>query len=252
MKAFLECVPCVLNQVVEVINREVPTLDKREKILKTVLAQFQKLPLTKMTPPELTQQAHNILRELVGKEDLYKDIKEQTNKEALELFPKLELIVKKAKDPLITSMKLAIAGNVIDYGPTHRMDVMETIVRVLKTELKSDHYDEFSRRLLKTKSILYVLDNAGEALFDKLLIKQFIDKGIEVVLAVKSRPILNDVTLEDAKSAGLDKMKVKLIESGSETAGTEFKDTTKEFRKAYAGADLVIAKGQGNFETLKR
>ncbi|MBU0573454.1 MAG: DUF89 family protein [Candidatus Margulisbacteria bacterium] len=252
MKAFLECVPCVLNQVVEVIQRQALSLDRKESILKSVMAELQKQPISKLSPPELTQQAHKILHKFIAKEDFYKEIKEQTNREALELFPRLEKIVKNAKDPLLTSMKLAIAGNVIDYGPAHRMDVMQTIDRVLKAELKSDHYKKFIKSLRNAKKVLYVADNAGEIVFDKLLIQQLLDRGIAVVVAVKSKPILNDVTMPDAKAAGLDQMGVNIIKSGSETAGTMFEDTASEFKKIFNEADLVIAKGQGNFETLKR
>jgi len=249
MRALLECIPCVLNQSVEVLRRLVKDQHRRTEILTAVLKRLSELPITDMTPPDMTFEIHKILKQMIGHDDLYDEIKHQNNQQALKLYPKMEKTVHSSKEPLLTAIKLAIAGNIIDYGPNHKFDVEQTIEKVLKQELKSNHLDEFKRKLSAARKVLYIGDNAGEIVFDKLLIDQ-ISKGTEVVFAVKSAPALNDITINDAKEVGMQEI-AKVIESGSVIAGTIYEKTTAEFKKSFKEADLVIAKGQGNFETLK-
>ncbi|MFH1683662.1 MAG: ARMT1-like domain-containing protein, partial [Candidatus Margulisiibacteriota bacterium] len=170
------------------------------------------------------------------------------NREALELYPYLKKVVKKAKDPLLMAIRLAIAGNIIDYGALAEFDIRKTVKEVLKKKFAVSDYKRFKKDLKKAKLLLYVGDNAGEIVFDKVLIEELI-KHVEIVFAVKSKPVLNDVLMADAKMVGMDKV-VRVIPSGSDHAGTTVSKGTKEFKKLYRKADIVIAKGQGNFETM--
>ncbi|MBU0687355.1 MAG: DUF89 family protein [Candidatus Margulisbacteria bacterium] len=248
MKAFLECIPCILRQAIQILKSNVKSPRKREQIIKAMLRCLEKIDVFKLTPPEATKFAHDEMKKLVGKEDLYAKEKDESNKEALSLYPRLKRMVQKAKDPLNMALRLSIAGNIIDYGAHSEFCVHSAIESVIDRKFAIDNYQEFTRRLRKAKQILYVGDNAGEIVFDKLLVQE-LKKYAEVVFAVKSKPALNDVLMKDAKFVGMDKL-CKVIKSGSDNAGTILSQTTKEFKKVYNAADFVIAKGQGNLETL--
>ncbi|NQU17535.1 MAG: DUF89 family protein [Candidatus Saganbacteria bacterium] len=250
MKAFLECVPCVLNQIIKILRKKVKNQKKREKILLDVLRCFSTIQLSSVTPPELTHEGHSILRKHLGNKDFYKEEKEESNKEALALVPKLEKTIRQSKNKLHDALLLAIAGNIIDYGPEHKFDINKTLRLVLKKKLSGKQFNLFRKKIKGSKRLLYICDNAGEIVFDRLLIEYLIENyDLEVTVAVKSKPVLNDALIEDARFIKLDKF-VGVIESGSVTAGTSLDKVNKEFKDAYDKADIVIAKGQGNFETL--
>ncbi len=250
MKAFLECTTCIIRQTMEILQRLVDNEKKRETILRQVLLALSKLEITSLSPPELTRQVHIVLQKMIGQKDLYKELKKQSNQEVLELYPALKKEVKISKDPLLTAIRLAIAGNVIDFGALHRFDLDSTIKKVLTAKLPKNDYDKLKQILGQgRKKILYVGDNAGEIVFDRVLIEE-LNKAAEVTFAVKSKPSLNDVMMEDAEQVGLDKI-CKVIESGSTTPGTVWSETTPEFRRIYHEADIVIVKGQGGYETIE-
>jgi len=248
MKAFLECISCIIRQTIEILNRTVKNEKKRQKILSSVIQKLSKIDIYKMTPPEATKYAHDEIHRLSGIKDLYKEPKKQNNREAMELYPYLKKLVKKSSDPLMMAIRLAIAGNIIDYGALAEFNIRKTIKEVLKKKFAILDYRKFKRDLKKSKFLLYIGDNAGEIVFDRVLIEELI-KYVKVIFVVKSKPVLNDALIDDAKMVGMDKV-VNVIESGSDHAGTTAADGTREFKRLYQKADIIIAKGQGNFETL--
>ena len=248
MKAFLECISCIIRQTIEILRRIVRSEKKRQRILAAVIGKMAKVDIHKMSPPEATKYAHDEIQRITGIKDLYKEPKKQNNREALQLYPYLKRLVRKARDPLLMAVRLAIAGNIIDYGALAEFDIKHTVKDVLGKKFAVSDYKRFRRDLKKAKLLLYIGDNAGEIVFDRVLIEELIKK-IEVVFVVKSKPVLNDVLMEDAKMVGLDKV-VKVIKSGSDFAGTIPSKGTKEFKELYKSAEMVISKGQGNFETL--
>lgn len=248
MRAFLECISCIIRQTIEILRRNVSKEKQRRKILAAVVRKLSKLNIYEMTPPEATKIAHDIIHRMTGIKDLYQEPKRQNNLEALELYPYLKRLVKKANDPLLMAIRLAIAGNIIDYGALAEFDIKSTVKDVLKKKFAVSDYKRFKKDLAKAKLMLYVGDNAGEIVFDKVLIEELV-KRVKVVFAVKSKPVLNDVLMTDAKMVGMDKV-VKVIASGSDHAGTTVSRGRPEFKKLYRKADMVIAKGQGNFETM--
>jgi len=145
---------------------------------------------------------------------------------------------------------LSIAGNIIDYGALASFDVESKIQEALKMDFAINHYDELVNSLGKAKRILYIGDNSGEIVFDKLLIEQ-LPKNIKVTYVVRSEPTLNDVLVEDARLVKMDEV-ADVIQSGSSCAGTILEKTTQEFKEALNSSDFVIAKGQGNYETIER
>lgn len=248
MKAFLECISCIIRQTIEILRRNVKREKQRRKILAAVVRKLSKLNIYEMTPPEATKFAHDVIHRMTGIKDLYQEPKRQNNLEALELYPYLKRLVRSAKDPLLMAIRLAIAGNIIDYGALAEFDIKSTVKEVLKKKFAVSDYKRFKKDLKRAKFLLYVGDNAGEIVFDKVLIEELVNK-VKVIFAVKSKPVLNDVLLADAKMVGMDKV-VKVVESGSDFAGTIPAKGNKEFKKLYRQADIIIAKGQGNFETM--
>ena len=215
----------------------------RERILQDILVNLSKIPASSVTPPDMTHVAHSIVRKHLGKEDFFEEEKDESNREALKLVPK-------TVKTLHTALLYAIAGNIIDYGPDHKFDISKTIKKVLKKKLATKHFKALKKKLEDSRKLLYICDNAGEIVFDRLLIEYLSEEyELKVTVAVKSKPVLNDTLLEDAKLIKLDKI-VDVIPSGSVTAGTSLDKTNAKFNKIYKEADIVFAKGQGNFETL--
>ena len=248
MQAFLECYSCVIRQTIEILQRTVKSEKKRQKILRAVIRRIAEVDISKVDPPLLTKYAHEVIHKLSGIKDLYKEPKKQNNKEAMELYPYLKGLVKKAHDPLLMAIRLAAAGNIIDYGALAEFNVKKTVQEVIEQRFAVLDYDKLKQDLSHGGLLLYIGDNAGEIVFDRVFIEELV-KRVSVVFVVKSKPVLNDVLMADAKMVSMDKV-VKVIESGSDFAGTDPRFATKEFKKLYNKADVIIAKGQGNFETL--
>jgi hypothetical protein len=201
----------------------------------------------KTTPAYATTQAQKILKETLNHHDPYYKVKKEFNEKARHLYPRLREMVENSDDRFFTAVKLAIIGNIIDFGAVDEFDIDETLSNILKNGLDICHYTEFKEAVSQATNILYLADNTGEIFFDRILIEEL--RGIPIILVVKEAPILNDATIEDAKLAGLDKL-AKIIKSKS-AVGTPLEDTTKEVLDAFKDSDLIISKGQGNYETLK-
>jgi uncharacterized protein with ATP-grasp and redox domains len=201
------------------------------------------------SPPAMAQRIHRKLREISGVYDPYREKKDRQNFLASEIISSLRSKLETADDSLQLAVRLAIAGNVIDLGVNGNLsvtDVRQAINQSLTKPLVGE-YDQFRKDLEKAQSILYLADNAGEIAFDRLLIENILPK--RVTLVVRGAPVINDATLADARAVGLDNI-VEIIDNGSDAPGTIISDCSPEFRWRFANADLIIAKGQGNFETL--
>jgi len=245
MKTYLECIPCFLRQSLEAAKLAGVDEDAQKKIMDEVSVLLPGFSLN-VTPPEIARTVYGIVDKYTGGEDAYKTVKEKSNAMALELYPRLKKVVEGSSDVLLSGLRLAVAGNVIDYGVPRSFDVEKEIEECLEKDFAVFDYDHFSAALRAAKNVLYLLDNAGEIVFDKILIEE-IDK--DIICAVRGKPIINDVTMEDARRVGLDKV-TTVISSGSDVPGTVVSECSKEFREIYERADLIISKGQGNYETL--
>jgi len=201
------------------------------------------------SPPVMGQRVHRLIRELTGNTDPYRQIKSQLNRLALRLYPELKTRVARAADPIDTAVRLAIAGNVIDsgvYSHLDEADVRAAVERALVVPMTGSVMD-FLDAVSAAEDILYLADNAGEIVFDRLLIEQMpLDK---VTVAVRGAPVINDATMDDARLAGLLGL-VEVIDNGSDAPGTILEDCSASFRERFNEADLVVSKGQGNYETL--
>lgn len=253
MKSNIECIPCIINQSIKTCRianaDEALLLD----IVKKVMLGLQNADLNS-TPPGLSRNAWNIINKELGNKDPYRNIKDYYNKEILQVEPKLQHIIDKDNDPSYTALKLVITGNIIDFGAKNHVDkdlVFNMINEVKKSPLIIDHSQVMFNAILGSQNLLYIGDNAGEIVFDKVFIR-FLKKHyphLHVTFAVRGGPIINDVTREDAATTGIDKL-ADIIDSNDNTPGIVLEKAGKEFIEHFNSADVIIAKGQGNYESL--
>jgi damage-control phosphatase, subfamily I len=248
MNISLDCLSCFVRQALDV-GRQVsddPVL--HEKLMRGVLRKISDADYS-LPPPVLAQQIHHELRTITGVADPYKKQKLEHNELALNLLPKLMQRIANSDDPLICAARFAVAGNVIDLGAKSGADlgdVLQAVEFAMQEPLNGD-IEAFRDAVANAEKILYLGDNSGEIVLDRLLIEQLQPK--RVTFAVRGGPVINDVTEEDAQFVGLHEM-VTVIGNGADVPGTDLDQCSEEFREVFNSADLIISKGQGNFETL--
>jgi uncharacterized protein with ATP-grasp and redox domains len=247
MKVHLDCFPCFLKQTLIAVRLGTKNEALQVKVLKGVLEEIRNTDIAK-PPAYSTTFLHRKIRQLLGK-DPFKDIKSEYNQLALGLYPELKKKIEQSDDPLWTAVRLAIAGNVIDFGIFTSVDIIGTINKALNNPLTIDKYRLFVDTISDNSEVLYLLDNAGEIVFDRLLIEVLLNMGKKVTAVVKGQPVLNDVTTDDAVEIGLTNI-CEVINNGSDCIGTILELTSDEFRHRFDSSKLIISKGQGNLETL--
>ena len=248
MKTYFECIPCLLRQTLEAARLTTDDETIHEQVLRKVLRAVSEMNLRE-SPPLMAQHIHRLIRQMTGDNDPYSDIKDRFNHFALVLYPELKERIERSREPLDTAIRLAIAGNIIDSGVNCHIDetqVHNAIEHALTAPLAGDP-EEFREMISEAKDILYLADNAGEIVFDRLLIEQMPLK--KVTLAVKGSPVINDACLVDAQATGIADL-VEVIDNGSDAPGTILGECSEAFKRRFENADLIIAKGQGNYETL--
>jgi uncharacterized protein with ATP-grasp and redox domains len=245
LKAYPGCYSCLIDQTRKTIGLTGQGPQMAQKIEREIRSFLDHNPFED-APAELGREVYRIIAGFTGIEDPFKAIKEEYTHKALALYPKMKSWIRESEDPLMTAVKLSIAGNIIDFGLVHRFRLEDEIRNVLTEALAIDHFSEFRRRVDRAAYILMLGDNAGETVFDRLLIEEI---KPPVKYAVRSRPIINDAVYEDAVAAGLDQV-AEVFSSGSDAAGTSLPLVTGEFREIFKAAPLIISKGQGNFECL--
>ena len=247
MEIYLDCIPCFIRQALEASKMATNDKAKQEKILKKVLSELEKTSLKNKIPTEIARKVHRIVREVTKNDDPYKKVKDEYNRKALKMYPSLKRKVARSKDRLLTATKLAIAGNIIDFGPGYKFDLEKTIKDVLAQDFAINHFNQFKKALNKSKKIIYLGDNTGEIVFDRILLEEL--KGKEITFVVKGGPIINDATVEDAKFVAIDKIaKIERVSNGMPGTGPD--RNSKRFIKKLKNADVVVSKGQGNYEAL--
>ncbi|MEW6067196.1 MAG: ARMT1-like domain-containing protein [Nitrospirota bacterium] len=247
MRVYIDCFPCFIRQSIIALRLGTKDESLQESILKSTLEYIEKADTSK-PPAYTTTFIHRKIRQMLGR-DPFKDIKSEYNQIALRLYSSLKAAIEKSSDPLWTSTRLAIAGNVIDFGIFTSVDIEGAITRALNDQIAVDDYAFFKEAISNTNEILYLTDNAGEIVFDRLLIETLTHLGKEVKAIVKGSPVINDCTMEDAKESGLANV-CEIADNGSDAVGTILQWTSSAFQKTFENAPLIISKGQGNFETL--
>jgi uncharacterized protein with ATP-grasp and redox domains len=248
MRTSLDCIPCLLRQALEAGRLVSSDPLVHERIVRDTLEWIGETDF-RQSPPVLAQRIHRRLRELTGVDDPYRLAKDRLNRLAIGLLPELRAEIVAARDQFALAVRLAIAGNIIDLGVNGSLteaDVRRSIDQALSEPVQG-RLEELRQACQQAPRVLYLADNAGELVFDRLLIEHLGPDRITV--AVRGAPVLNDATVEDARAAGLPEI-VEVIDNGSDAPGTILEDCSAAFRRRFSEADLVIAKGQGNFETL--
>ena len=257
MRTYLECIPCFYRQALDAA--QIAGAD--ELIQKKIIDELSQLiPIFSLetAPQEMGRAVYGLVGKISGVKDPFKEIKENSNKFALKLYPELKKEIENSEDRLLAAAKLSIIGNIIDYGAKNSLNVAEEIDYLFKGNFIINNknnsttfkYNQFKEALNKVDTIIYLADNAGEVVFDRLLIEELVKElGKEVIYVVKGKPIINDALIEDAIFCGINKV-TKITSSGSDAPGTILKHCSPEFMELYQDAELIISKGQGNYEAL--
>jgi uncharacterized protein with ATP-grasp and redox domains len=223
--------------------------DVHVRVVREVAALVADLDMHR-TPPEMGRRIHAIVRRITGHPDPYAEVKRRFTGAALELLPELERLVDESDDRFATAVRIAIAGNIIDFGsqPDLGLEAMRaSLESALAAPLDTRGLERLRELALTADGILYVGDNAGETVFDRILIGE-LPVGA-VTYAVRGRPVINDATCEDARAAGIDRL-AEIVEGSADVPGTLLDEVGEAFRRRFEDAACVIAKGQGNYETL--
>ncbi|MBE9469322.1 MAG: DUF89 family protein [Bacteroidetes bacterium] len=245
MKTYLECLPCFMQQALRAGRIATNDEKKLKDLLSSVGEMIKDIPMQN-TPPETGDAIYRKVREITGVNDPYKEIKKQNIAETLALYPEMKNIINSSEDKILTAIRFAIAGNVIDFGVNKEFDIQQEVKNNLEKEFAIFDYHKFLQHLEKANSILYIGDNAGETVFDKILIEEL---GKQVTFVVRDIPVINDATKEDAIASGIDEV-AEIISSGTSAPGTILNLCNDDFLERFKNADLVISKGQGNYEGL--
>lgn len=249
MEIYLDCISCFVRQALDAARFVTDDEQVHKEVIDQVLTMVADLDMSQSSP-EIAQQIHRLIRKLVGSDDPYYQVKKQFNSLALKLYPSLRKQIINSKDPFETAVRFAIAGNIIDFGVKSSLtesEVTMTIKDSLSSYLDPEEVQKFKNAVTEAERIFYLADNAGEIVFDHLLIEQLpIDK---ITVVVKGSPVINDATIEDANLIGLSRI-VEVIDNGSDGPGTILGTCSRVFLDRFEKADLVISKGQGNYETL--
>ncbi len=251
MHTSLDCVPCLLRQAVDAVKLATDDPELRQRAVRAVLAEAARLD-PDQPAPLLAGRIHGVVCRESGNPDPYLALKRRCNRLALARLDGLRARAAAADDPLAAAVRIAIAGNVIDFsvraaGDDLTDDLDRAVDEALHEPFEIDHVAALARAIPTADSILYLCDNAGEVVFDRLLLER-LPPG-RVTIAAKAGPAINDATVDDAIDAGLDRYG-PVVSTGSRYPGTVLADCSAEFRRRFAAAQLIIAKGQANYETL--
>lgn len=248
MRTALDCYPCFCRQALDAARHITADPVIHARVLRTVCAFCAEMDLSK-SPPAIGQQIHRIIREVTGDSDPYRHVKQQFNQHAMALCDRLRQRLATVDDPLDAALRLAIAGNSIDFGARSNISEQDTTAiaeQAFRWPLNGQ-MTSLKQAIADARSILILADNAGEIAFDMLLVQQIpLDK---MTVAVRGQPVINDATMEDAVAIGLTDL-VTVIDNGADAPGTVLEDCSAQFVAAFYHADLIISKGQGNYESL--
>lgn len=250
MKTKADCYICSLQQALATARRVKSDPEAERRIINQALAYLLELA-PEITPAEIASDLFRLVCRELNVHDPFREEMDYYNRQALALYPKLQQVLAKSEDRIYTALLLAVAGNQIDLGIIKEIDIEATIAQVFEKGLRHSDYEDFRKDLAAAGSLLYLVDNAGEIVFDRILLEEIkrIHPDLPVKIAVKKGPAANDAVRADALQTGMDKVGT-IIDTGCDDLGAPGTRCSKEFQEAFRQAGVVIAKGHANFETI--
>jgi uncharacterized protein with ATP-grasp and redox domains len=250
MRSYLECQPCLIRQALDVARLVTGDEQVHARVTKRVLKVLSKADL-RSPPPLIATAVYHAVSRVTGCPDPYLQAKERSDSTALECYAWARETIGKAASPIDAALRLAVAANVVDFGVGVKFDLMDSLRYVLEKGLDVDESAALKEALASAKVLLYVGDNAGEIVFDKLLLETVGAKypPLKKYFVVRGGPIINDVTMRDAERVRMGEV-VEVVSTGFAAPGVILGQCSKMFRRIFRDADLVFAKGQGNYESL--
>ena len=249
-----DCIGCNIEQVNKIIKLLDLSREQGEKIVKAVLGYLSNADYTKSNP-QFMGSTWGIICDFIGNEDPYKSIKVHYNSEMLKMYNEITDIIEASPNKFITALKIAITGNLIDFAANYSFSLEELKQKISggkNLRFDIDQSNELYNKLKRARSLLYIGDNCGEIVLDKIFIEIIKNEfpGINIFYGVRGKPVVNDVTREDARMVEMEKA-ATVIENGDGSSGTVLSLVSEEFRKIFDDADVIISKGQGNYESLQ-
>ncbi|NQT76699.1 MAG: DUF89 family protein [Bacteroidetes bacterium] len=251
-----DCYSCVINQARSAARFAELNEEQTSRVITIARAELEKSKTAPIIVQHIVRRVADAVIQELGESpdfDIYAEVKEKSNTLSLSYVEKFQKMIDASDSPFDTGMQIAAAGNIIDFGAKDHdsINLNKELQSLDKTPFDRYDIEAFKNGLNGASTLLYICDNSGEIVFDMLFIKEIQREypSLQIVAAVREKPIINDATLEDAREVGLDRL-VTTISSGSVYPGTILPETSEEFQELFASADVMLAKGQGNFETL--
>lgn len=259
MKTYVECIPCFFKQALDVAALSGLSETKKQQLLKELAALVPQWDF-RVSPPETAAAVHALFRRIMRVDDPYARLKRESIAAVTQILPRLRRRIRSARDPFREAVELAIAGNIIDYGLSHELDVAAEIQKIIRYEKKAVQkearvlfdYRALKRAVRSARSILIIGDNAGETVFDALLVEEarrLARAEKDIIYAVRPEPVLNDATPHEARLSGLDELS-RIMTTGARAPGAVLRMCSQEFKRVFRSVECVISKGQGNYEAL--
>jgi len=255
MKLSAECVPCLLKRAVYEVELCAP--GKAMETLRACSSIVAEKTSDRISSAEFASAIHQCAYATIGRKDPYSDLKKRSNEVALDLLPVAERFVAKSKDRLIAAMRVSIIGNLLDFGIEGSIGSPEalknTFNKLMTEPLGTDDSGEIEKDIKDSKEIGFLADNCGEIVFDKILLREIKRHGGgRIVLVIKGKPILTDVTRKDLKGLGMERLVDEILETEDVAVGINLwkRGVNSEIGRRLRKADLIISKGMANFEAL--
>ncbi len=250
MRSSLDCIPCFVRQALEA-GRQISHDDELiADALRNILRSISDFDI-RLSPPEMGQQIHRILRQEVGCDDPYLQIKKNSTRIALSIVPEVRKQLELSEKPFEVAVRFAIAGNILDFALASAWDdatIRASFEKAGRHPVDTKMICQLKQQLDKAENVLILADNAGETVFDRLLIEQ-LPEHLDITYAVKGSAVINDAIEADAIDAGINGI-ATIINNGTDAPGTLLSQCSEAFIEYFNSVDIIIAKGQANFETL--
>jgi len=250
MKITQECVSCIINQSLKVAD----AIGADESLTQELRSSVERMSSDfsfALSPPEVASDVYEMMAKIAKKDDIYDEVKVLSTQKARSFIPFLQEKLQKSENKLLTATKIAVAGNVIDLAAAVEFDLQEELDKIFHTEFAYNDFEAFRDELALANSVVILGDNVGEHIFDYMFLEVLKElyPHIYFIYMVRGNPIINDVTMYEAKEAGFDNI-CELVDSGVNTPGFAYNRANSSAQELFDKADLVISKGMGNYECL--